>query len=224
MPVSSGSAAKTGLSIADLRREYSLEGLHEKDSHPNPFDQFEAWFKDAMAAEVLETNAMTLATATADGRPSARIVLLKGFDSSGFVFFTNYDSRKGRELEENPYAALLFYWPELTRQIRVEGSVARVAVEESAAYFQSRGELSRLGAWASRQSRQIPGREVLDERMSELIAEYQGKDIPLPPFWGGFRLSPVSFEFWHGRPSRLHDRLYYTRQSDDSWQIVRLSP
>jgi pyridoxamine 5'-phosphate oxidase len=222
--VSSGSAAKAGLSIADLRREYSLEGLREEDSSPNPFQQFESWFRDAMAAEVLETNAMTLATATGDGRPSARIVLLKGFDDDGFVFYTNYESRKGRELDENPHAMLLFYWPELTRQVRIEGCVARVSREESDAYFQSRGELSRLGAWASRQSEVISGREVLDHRMSELIAEYQGRGIPIPPYWGGYRLTPSSFEFWHGRPSRLHDRLYYTRQDDDSWHISRLSP
>jgi pyridoxamine 5'-phosphate oxidase len=222
--VSSGSMSKSGLSIADLRREYSLEGLREEDCNPDPFEQFTVWFQEALAAEVYETNAMTLATASSDGRPSARIVLLKGFDDDGFVFYTNYESRKGRDLAENPYAMLLFYWPELTRQVRVEGTVERVSREESNAYFQSRGELSRLGAWASKQSQVISGREALDERMSELIADYQGKDIPLPPFWGGYRLYPSSFEFWHGRPSRLHDRLYYTRKQDGTWHIARLSP
>lgn len=222
--VSSGSISTSGLSIADLRREYSLEGLREEDCDPDPFAQFTVWFQEALAAEVYETNAMTLATASSDGRPSARIVLLKGFDDDGFVFYTNYESRKGRDLAENPYATLLFYWPELTRQVRVEGTVERVSREESDAYFQSRGELSRLGAWASRQSQVIAGREVLDERMSELITEYQGKDIPIPPFWGGYRLTPSSFEFWHGRPSRLHDRLCYTCQEHGAWRITRLSP
>jgi pyridoxamine 5'-phosphate oxidase len=218
------SSSRSGLSIADLRREYSLAGLHEDDLDPDPFKQFAVWFEEALKAQVLETNAMTLATATSDGRPSARIVLLKGLDDEGFVFYTNYESRKGRELAENPHAALLFYWAELTRQIRVEGVISRVSVEESDAYFRSRGEMSRLGAWASRQSQVIPSRETLDERMQELIREYEGSDIPLPPYWGGYRLIPTAFEFWHGRPSRLHDRLCYSRAGDGSWRIERLSP
>ncbi|HUG17169.1 MAG TPA: pyridoxamine 5'-phosphate oxidase [Thermomicrobiales bacterium] len=220
----SSSVSRPGLSIADLRREYGLEGLSEEECDPDPFAQFAAWFRDAMDAGVYETNAMTLATASADGRPSARIVLLKGFDDHGFVFYTNYESRKGRDLAQNPYATLLFYWPELTRQVRVEGAVARVTEAESHEYFQSRGELSRLGAWASNQSQIISGRDELDERMNALIIEYQGRDIPTPPFWGGYRLTPSSFEFWHGRPSRLHDRLYYTRQEDCAWRVERLSP
>jgi pyridoxamine 5'-phosphate oxidase len=218
------STAKSGLSIADLRREYSLEGLREEELHPDPFQQFATWFRAAMDAQVLETNAMTLATATRDGFPSARIVLLKGVDEQGFVFFTNYESRKGREIEENPHAALLFYWAELTRQVRIEGIVTKVSVEESEAYFRSRSELSRLGAWASRQSRVIDSRAVLDERMHALVTEYSGRDIPLPPYWGGYRLIPTAFEFWHGRPNRLHDRLCYIRDEDLNWHIERLSP
>lgn len=213
-----------GLAIADLRREYSLEGLSEGDLDPNPFRQFERWFRQAMDAHVHETNAMTLATATRDGVPSARIVLLKGMDDDGFVFFTNYDSRKGQELDENPRAALVFYWAEITRQVRVEGDVSRVSVEESAAYFASRSELSRLGAWASAQSTTIPDRSHLDNRLAELIEQYRESEIPLPPYWGGFRLVPRYFEFWHGRPNRLHDRLCYTRQDGSSWNICRLSP
>jgi pyridoxamine 5'-phosphate oxidase len=211
------------LSIADLRREYTLGGLLEADADPDPFAQFAAWFRDAMDADVIETNAMTLATATPDGAPSARIVLLKGFDAQGFVFFTNYESRKGSELAANPRAALLFYWAQLTRQVRVEGQLAKVSQAESDAYFQSRSPLSRLGAWASRQSQVIPSRATLDERLAELTEQY-GDKIPLPPFWGGYRLVPRVLEFWQGRPNRLHDRLRYTRQPDESWLIERLSP
>jgi pyridoxamine 5'-phosphate oxidase len=213
-----------GLAIADLRREYSLEGLREDELDPSPFRQFERWFRQAMDAQVLETNAMTLATATRDGVPSARVVLLKGMDDDGFVFYTNYDSRKGQDLADNPRAALLFYWAEITRQVRVEGVVDRVSVEESAAYFASRSELSRLGAWASRQSSVIPDRATLDRRLAELVKEHEGREIPLPPYWGGYRLVPSYFEFWHGRPNRLHDRLCYTRDEDGAWSICRLSP
>jgi pyridoxamine 5'-phosphate oxidase len=216
--------ARPTLSIADMRREYTRAGLAEADIDADPFVQFERWFREAMDAEVIETNAMTLATATRDGYPSARIVLLKGFDTDGFVFYTNYESRKGRELEENPRAALLFYWPELTRQVRVEGDVSRVSAEESYAYFQTRGEMSRLGAWASRQSQVIANREVLDQRLTELRAQHADGDIPLPPYWGGYRLIPRAFEFWHGRPSRLHDRITYERQPDGTWSTQRLSP
>jgi pyridoxamine 5'-phosphate oxidase len=212
------------LVIADLRHEYSRELLLEADLDPDPFRQFERWFREAIQAEVLETNAMTLATATPDGRPSARIVLLKGADERGFVFFSNYESRKGDELAGNPRAALLFYWAELTRQIRIEGTVERVSTEESEDYFRTRSELSRLGAWASRQSQVIPNRAFLDNRLDDLIGEYAGRDIPLPPYWGGYRLLPDLFEFWHGRPNRLHDRLCYARQPDETWTIERLSP
>jgi pyridoxamine 5'-phosphate oxidase len=211
------------LSIADMRREYTLGGLLESDAAPDPFEQFANWFEEAMRAEVLESNAMALATATPDGAPSVRIVLLKGFDAQGFVFFTNYESRKGDELAANPRAALLFYWAQLTRQIRVEGEVARVSAEESDAYFQTRSPLSRLGAWASQQSHVIPGRATLEDRLAALQAQY-GEEIPLPPFWGGYRLTPRAFEFWQGRPNRLHDRLRYTRDADRRWSIERLAP
>ena len=210
-------------SIADMRREYTLGGLHESEVDPDPFGQFAVWFDEAIAAEVIESNAMTLATATPDGIPSARIVLLKDVDPTGFVFFTNYDSRKGGELEANPRAALLFYWAQLTRQIRIEGDVRRVSVAESDAYFQSRTRASRVSAWASRQSAVIPSREALEARVAELEARH-GADIPLPPFWGGYRLEPCRFEFWQGRPNRLHDRLRYSKQPDGGWLIERLSP
>jgi pyridoxamine 5'-phosphate oxidase len=222
--MSESNTQQHSLAIADLRREYSLEGLSEADLDPNPFGQFERWFRQAMDAQVLETNAMTLATATRDGVPSARVVLLKGMDDDGFVFFTNYESRKGSELDENPRAALLFYWAEITRQVRIEGDVSRVSVEESAAYFATRSDLSRLGAWASHQSTQIPDRAYLDSRLAELIDQYRDREIPLPPYWGGFRLVPRVFEFWHGRPNRLHDRLCYTREDGDHWSIKRISP
>ena len=212
------------ISIADMRREYTLAGLREEDAADDPFEQFATWFDEAMDAQVIESNAMTLATASPDGHPSARIVLLKGFDRNGFVFFTNYEGRKGSELTENPNAALLFYWAQLTRQIRVEGVVARVTFEESDAYFQSRSPLSRLGAWASRQSSVIAGRNILDDRLAELQQQYPDDNIPLPPFWGGFRLVPHTFEFWHGRPNRLHDRLRYALHPDGLWKIERLSP
>ena len=217
-------AHKEGLAIADLRREYSLEGLDEGDLDPSPFRQFERWFRQAMEAHVHETNAMTLATASRDGVPSARIVLLKGMDDDGFVFYTNYESRKGNELTENPRAALVFYWAEITRQVRVEGDITRVSLDESAAYFASRSELSRLGAWASRQSTVIPDRSHLDGRLATLIDQYRDTQIPLPPYWGGFRLVPRYFEFWHGRPNRLHDRLSYSLDTDERWSVVRLSP
>jgi pyridoxamine 5'-phosphate oxidase len=212
------------LAIADMRREYTSRGLHEDDLDPDPFQQFSAWFAEAVNAQVIESNAMTLATATSDGQPSARIVLLKGFDEHGFVFFTNYDSRKGSELSLNPRAALLFYWAQLTRQVRIEGSVERVSLAESEAYFRSRSPLSRLGAWASRQSSVIAGRQILDDELAALQERFPGEDIPIPPYWGGFRLIPAVFEFWHGRPNRLHDRLRYSALPDGGWLIERLSP
>jgi pyridoxamine 5'-phosphate oxidase len=211
------------MSIADLRKEYVRRGLSADDLAASPIAQFRSWFDDAIAGGVPEPNAMTLATATPDGRPSARIVLLKGLDEAGFVFYTNYESRKGEQLAANPWAALIFFWPELERQVRIEGSVAKIPPAESDAYFGSRPAGSRLGAWASAQSRVIPNREVLEQRMQELEAAYDAQDIPRPPYWGGFRVQPNSVEFWQGRPSRLHDRLRY-RLDEGTWIVERLSP
>ncbi|MEB3355459.1 MAG: pyridoxamine 5'-phosphate oxidase [Synechococcales bacterium] len=209
--------------IANLREEYTLRTLLESDVSSNPFDQFQRWFDEAIAAQIHEPNAMTLATATADGTPSARIVLLKGFDRRGFVFYTNYKSRKGQELAENPNAALVFWWGELERQVRIEGVIAPVAAEESDAYFQSRPQGSQLGAIASPQS-QVTTREDLEQRLHNLKAEYEHHPISRPSHWGGYRLTPRAIEFWQGRPNRLHDRLQYLRRSEESWTIHRLAP
>jgi pyridoxamine 5'-phosphate oxidase len=210
--------------IARLREEYSRAGLEESDTDPNPIEQFRTWFDEALAANLHEPNAMVLATATPDGRPSARVVLLKGLDERGFVFYTNYEGRKSRELEANPYAALLFYWGELERQVRLEGRVGRIPDEESDAYFAGRPRGSQLGAWASEQSRPIKDRGALEERLRELEAEYDGREVPRPPFWGGYRVEPETIEFWQGRENRLHDRLVYRRSEDGGWRRERLQP
>ena len=207
-----------------LRREYTDAGLDEQDLDANPFKQFEKWFQEAIDAKLDLPDAMTLATATKDGIPSARIVLLRGLDERGFVFYTDYESQKGKELAENPNAALVFYWRELDRQVRITGQVSRVSRENSNNYFQSRPVGSRLAALASRQSEVIPDRKILEERFEQLAAQYQDTEIPLPSDWGGYRLSPNMIELWSGRPSRLHDRLRYTRQSNDDWRIERISP
>ncbi len=198
--------------------------LHESDADADAIAQFTRWFEHALIANVPEPNAMTVATATRAGVPSARIVLLKGFDARGFVFYTNYESRKGNELAENPVAALVFHWVELHRQVRITGAVEQVSREESDTYFQSRPRGSRLGAWTSEQSSVLPGRAPLEARLAALTAQFGAGDIPLPPFWGGYRVIPDAVEFWQGRPSRLHDRLRYARQPDDTWRIERLSP
>jgi pyridoxamine 5'-phosphate oxidase len=211
-------------SYAEQRRDYALAGLTEKELARDPFRQFEKWFAEAEAAKVPEPNAMVAATAGRDGRPSARIVLLKGLDGRGFVFYTNYESRKGRELEANPRATLLFPWITLERQVTVEGSLTRVAREESETYFHSRPRLSQLAAWSSPQSALIAGRAVLEESLKAIEKKYAGQEVPLPPQWGGYRLNPDRVEFWQGRRSRLHDRLQYRRIKDGSWVVERLAP
>ena len=200
------------------------KGLRRSDLDPNPIRQFANWFTAAIEASIRDVNAMSLATAGRDARPSVRIVLLKSFDQDGFVFFTNYESAKGKQLDANPYAALGFYWIELDRQIRVSGKVERTSRDESQTYFHSRPVGSQLSAWASRQSEVLDGRRVLDARMAEMTERFSDKPIPLPPHWGGYRLKPDKIEFWQGRSNRLHDRFRYTRQADGSWQIDRLAP
>jgi pyridoxamine 5'-phosphate oxidase len=206
------------------RYEHAGRGLRRSDLNSDPIKQFANWFTTAIEARIRDVNAMSLATTTTDCRPSVRIVLLKSFDEDGFVFFTNYESEKGKELKTNPYAALGFYWIELDRQIRISGKVKKTSREESQAYFHSRPVGSQLGAWASRQSEIIDARRVLDARMAEMTERFRNKRIPLPPHWGGYRLKPEIMEFWQGRPNRLHDRFRYTRLANGSWQIDRLAP
>jgi pyridoxamine 5'-phosphate oxidase len=207
----------------NLRKEYTRAGMHEADMDPDPIVQFRAWFENVIEADLHEPNAMILATATRDGRPSARTVLLKGYDERGFVFYTNYEGRKASDLEANPACALLFYWGELERQVRIEGRAVRLSGEESDAYFASRPRGSRLGAWASEQSQPVEDRSILEERVKALEAEYGGREIPRPPFWGGYRVEPDTIEFWQGRENRLHDRLVYGRIGG-GWKMQRLQP
>ena len=209
---------------AASRYEHVGKGLRRSDLDPDPIKQFSNWFTAAIEAGIRDVNAMSLATAGPDAKPTVRIVLLKGFDQNGFVFFTNYESEKGKQLAANPYAAMAFYWIELDRQIRIGGEVEKTSREESQIYFDSRPIGSQLGAWASRQSDVIDGRRVLDARMSEMTERFASKTIPVPPHWGGYRLKPDVFEFWQGRPNRLHDRFRYTRQANGSWLIERLAP
>ena len=210
-------------SIADLRRDYRSRALSEREVAADPVAQFRGWFDEAVRADLLDVNAMTLATADAAGRPDARIVLLKDVSAGGFVFFTNYESAKGRQLAANPRACLLFFWAELERQVRVSGRVAQVTREESEAYFQSRPLESRLGAWASPQSAVLPSRETIEQRYRDLQGQYEGNAVPLPPYWGGYRVTPDEVEFWQGRTGRLHDRLRY-RRDGEGWRIERLAP
>jgi pyridoxamine 5'-phosphate oxidase len=212
------------MALADMRKDYGLAGLLEKNLAKTPFRQFEQWFQEAEAAKITEPNAMTLATAGRDGRPSARTVLLKGSDGRGFVFYTNYESRKGRELDAKAHATLLFAWVEMERQVTIEGPVMRVAREESEAYFHTRPRSSQLAAWASPQSTVVAGRAVLEESYRMIEKKHEGRTVPLPPNWGGFRLVPESVEFWQGRRSRLHDRLRYRREAGGDWVVERLAP
>jgi pyridoxamine 5'-phosphate oxidase len=210
--------------IADLREDYRLKSLDFTDVTTHPFSQFETWFQEAITAQILEPNAMILAT-VADGKPSARVVLLKGLTSEGFVFFTNYTSRKGVELAENPNAALCFNWLDLQRQIRIEGVVEKISEEESDAYFNSRPFSSRIGAWASPQSQIIPNRSILEENVVKLTQKYENTEgVPRPEHWGGYILFPTLIEFWQGRSSRLHDRIRYDKTEKGDWEMVRLAP
>ena len=213
------------MSISDLRKDYQRHALDESHVDQDPIVQFTTWFDEAVAAKVHEPNAMCLATASADAYPSARMVLLKGVDARGFVFYTDYRSRKGGELSQNPHAALCFFWPELERQVRITGAVQRVSREESAAYFSTRPLPSRLGAWTSRQSSEIESRAVLETELEQVEARFRDVhgDVPLPEHWGGFRIVPEEIEFWQGRASRLHDRIRFRREAG-SWVMARLSP
>jgi pyridoxamine 5'-phosphate oxidase len=214
------------MKIADIRREYALAGLRRADLDANPILQFQKWFGQAataLAEKDLDANAATLATADKKGKPSARVVLLKGVDARGFTFFTNYDSRKGRELAENPNASLVFHWQQLERQVCVAGSVEKVSREESEKYFKTRPRGSRLAAWASNQSDSVADRAALEAKWNEMERKFPD-EVPLPPNWGGYVLRPERIEFWQGRPSRLHDRFQYTRQKNNSWRLERLAP
>lgn len=235
------------MSIGDLRREYNLAGLRRRDLEPDPIVQFQSWFEQATgarasgrvrkffvklyksllmipSAELVDMNAATLATADGQGRPSARIVLLKGLDERGFIFYTNYNSRKGRELAENPEAALVFYWPDVERQVCIAGRVTKLPTAESEAYFRTRPRGSRIAAWASDQSSVVRDRVELEEKWNRFEKQYPGEEVPCPSHWGGYVLAPTRIEFWQGRPNRLHDRFRYTRQPDKTWLIERLSP
>lgn len=210
--------------IADIRKEYRLKEFSENDAAGNAIQQFTSWWNDAISSEIDEVNALTLATATPNGRPSARIVLLKGYDEKGFVFFTNYNSAKGQQLAANPQACMIFFWKELERQVKIEGPITKLSDAENDDYYFSRPIGSQLGAWASPQSSVIDNRQVIEANVKEYEARFQTTAITRPPHWGGFRLQPQLLEFWQGRPSRLHDRLQYTLQPDGSWKIERLAP
>jgi pyridoxamine 5'-phosphate oxidase len=210
--------------IRILRREHEHAGIDVEDLDPNPIVQFEAWLQEAIAAGAHLPNAMTVATVDREGRPSARVTLLKGVDEDGFVFFSNYESRKGQQMSDNGYAALVFYWGDLGRQVRIEGSIEKTTNDESAEYFATRSRGSQIGAWASPQSQVIESREELDAMVATVAARFAGEDVPLPPHWGGFRLHPTMIEFWQGRPSRLHDRICYTPGEDGGWKRSRLAP
>ncbi len=211
-------------SIADIRKDYMLQTLLEQDMAPDPYQQFGRWWADALKSDISEVNAMTLATASLQGIPDARIVLLKEYTEKGFVFFTNYESDKGVQLKENPNACLVFFWKELERQVRVTGSVEKISAEDSDAYFYSRPVESRVGAWASPQSTVIAGRHIIEENVIKLKQEFEGKPVSRPPHWGGYIVMPHAIEFWQGRPSRLHDRFQYKIQDGGGWSLNRLAP
>jgi pyridoxamine 5'-phosphate oxidase len=212
------------MDLASIRRDYETGALHRRDLDEDPIKQFERWLNDAIAAQQIEPTAMTLATATPDGRPSARIVLLKGVDAAGFVFFTNYLSQKGREIEANPNVELVFFWDKLERTVRVHGTVTRTSREESDAYFRQRPKRSQIGAAASNQSEVVADREMLEKRFAELEKQYEDGAVPTPAHWGGFRVRPETIEFWQGRRSRLHDRFRYRRDASGAWAIERIAP
>jgi pyridoxamine 5'-phosphate oxidase len=216
--------AITKETIENLRQEYRAASLSEKDVAADPISQFAKWFSEALDGGIYEPNAMTLATSTNDGKPSARIMLLKGFDKTGFTFYTNYLSRKGKEIAKNPSACIVFFWPELERQVRIEGTLEKVSKEESEKYFHSRPKQSQLGAMASQQSQEVESREVVENTWNELMEKFKDKEVPKPAYWGGYLLKPQVVEFWQGRPGRLHDRVVFKRSNKHSWKIVRLAP
>lgn len=210
--------------IADIRNEYTLKELDLHEVSPNPLDQFKKWLQEAIDSKVVEPTAMTLTTVSAQGSPSSRVVLLKGVEEHGFKFFTNYNSHKAQEIQKNPHVSLNFFWGELERQVRIEGSIHKLSEEESDLYFQSRPRESQIGAWVSPQSKIIKDREFLLNEFEKLSTQYKGKNIPKPPYWGGYNIHPLRIEFWQGRPNRLHDRILYQRDSEINWKIVRLAP
>ncbi|MFT4551610.1 MAG: pyridoxamine 5'-phosphate oxidase [Chlamydiales bacterium] len=206
-----------------MKKEYSLITLRKKDVKENPIEQFKQWMDEAVEAEILEANAISLATSTSEGKPSVRTVLIKSVNDRGIVFFTNYESRKAQDIKENPFAAMSIWWKEMERQVCIEGSIEKISREESEEYFNTRSRGSRIGAWTSKQSSVLGSREELEGKYSSIEKKYPGEEIPAPPFWGGYLLNPTSMEFWQGRPKRLHDRILYTRKNG-SWEICRLSP
>jgi pyridoxamine 5'-phosphate oxidase len=210
--------------LASIRKDYRLQTLHEKDVHADPIKQFEIWWRQATESSIDEANAMTLATSTSTGKPSARIVLLKGIDEDGFVFFSNYNSRKGKQINDNPFVSLVFFWKELERQVRIEGEIKKISGRESDEYFSSRPLESRIGAWISPQSEVIESREVLEQNVADYTSRFESQNIPRPPNWGGYIVTPNLIEFWQGRPGRLHDRLQYTINEKNFWKIERLAP